>query len=59
MDDLDLPISSSTAERQPPLPVVVTLESDAAASSAALLSFTIPLHTPQGAPSWHDLLGQR
>lgn len=59
MDDRSLPISTSSAETQVPLPVVVTLETAFSSSGAAPLSFTIPLHTPQHAPSWQELLGQR
>ncbi|MFM7549162.1 MAG: hypothetical protein ACKO8I_09880 [Cyanobacteriota bacterium] len=59
MDDRSLPISSSTSEGQSPLPVVITLDPGVASASASLLSFTIPLHSPQTSPSWQELLGQR
>ena len=59
MDDRRLPISTSAADTQQPLPVVLTLETGSASSSATTLSFTIPVHTPQHAPSWQELLGQR
>ncbi|MCS5706196.1 MAG: hypothetical protein VKN17_06720 [Cyanobacteriota bacterium] len=42
-----------------PMPVVMTLDTTTTCSSAAPLSFTIPLHEPPSAPSWLELLGQR
>lgn len=56
MDEL---IHASTAEGQQPLPVVLTLDTVSSNSSTTPLSFTIPLHSTQNAPSWQELLGQR
>ena len=55
MDDRSL----SSPDANQPLPVVVTLDTGTASTNASPLSFTIPLHKPQNAPSWLELLGQR
>lgn len=51
--------SQANLQSDNPHPVVVTPDPCATSPSAAPLSFTIPLHEPQNAPSWVELLGQR